>query len=37
MNIFEALRESHELQRSLANSLIETSGASEDEKNYLIY
>lgn len=32
MNIFEALRESHELQRSLANSLIETSGASEDRK-----
>lgn len=32
MNIFEALRESHELQRSLVNSLIETSGASEDRK-----
>ena len=32
MNIFEALRVSHELQRSLANSLVETSGASEDRK-----
>ena len=32
MNIFEALRESHEQQRSLANQLITTSGSSNERK-----
>ena len=32
MNIFEALRESHEQQRSLADQLIKTSGSSDERK-----
>ncbi|MCU4388271.1 hemerythrin domain-containing protein [Acinetobacter haemolyticus] len=32
MNIFEALRESHDKQRSLAKKLVETSGHSEERK-----
>ena len=32
MNIFEALRESHEQQRNLANQLITTSGSSDERK-----
>ncbi|MCH7335869.1 hemerythrin domain-containing protein [Acinetobacter sp. NIPH 2699] len=32
MNIFEALRESHEQQRSLAQKLIQTSGLSDERK-----
>ncbi|MDR7015972.1 hemerythrin domain-containing protein [Acinetobacter sp. 3657] len=32
MNIFEALRESHEQQRSLAQKLIATSGMSDERK-----
>jgi hypothetical protein len=36
MNIFEALRESHEQQRNLANQLITTSGSSDERKELLI-
>ncbi len=32
MNIFEALRESHERQRDLSEKLIKTSGMSEERK-----
>lgn len=32
MNIFEALRESHDKQRSLAKKIVETSGHSEERK-----
>ena len=32
MNIFEALRESHERQRDLSEKLIKTSGMSEQRK-----
>ncbi|WP_017395418.1 hemerythrin domain-containing protein [Acinetobacter haemolyticus] len=34
MNIFEALRESHDKQRSLAKKLVETSGHSEERKEF---
>lgn len=32
MNIFEALREDHEIQRSLINQLVETSGDTQNRK-----
>ena len=32
MNIFEALRESHEQQRSLSQQLIQTSGHTEERE-----
>ncbi len=33
MNIFEALRQSHELQRDLASQLLKTSGESSEREN----
>jgi hypothetical protein len=35
MNIFEALRESHEQQRNLAERLIQTSGHTQEKNIYL--
>ena len=32
MNIFEALRQSHELQRSISEQLIQTSGHTEERE-----
>lgn len=34
MNIFEALRQSHEIQRDLATQLIQTSGDSPERRAY---
>src|SRR5690606_18584187 len=33
MNIFEALRQSHELQRDLASQILKTSGESSEREN----